>query len=117
MFFPEEVKILPELVDRAHRVYRNPDKLSSSSPYERIFQMYGTLIVLYGFDGMREFERFRHINIFIPRCLDDFEIDTSGWMIGRMGRGYFGMIVVGGRLEMRVDSVSYRFRVYGDRLD
>ncbi len=117
MFFPEEIKtMLGPLVLASKPTYSSPDKWTSTSPYERIFQMYGTLIVLYGFDGMREFERFRHINIFIPRCLDDFEIDTSGWMIGRMGRGYFGMIVVGGRLDMRVDSVSYRFRVYGDRV-
>ncbi|MCS7230403.1 MAG: hypothetical protein NZ923_10305, partial [Candidatus Kryptonium sp.] len=97
MFFPEEIKILPELVDRAHKIYRNPNKWSSSSPYERIFQYEGTLIALYDFTGMTFVEQYRHINIFIPKQLDYFEMDTLGWIIGKRGNGYFGIMVLGAR--------------------
>jgi len=116
MFFPEEMKILPELVDRAHKVYRNPNKWSSSSPYERLFQYKGTLIAMYDFKLMKPVERYRHINIFIPRILDHFEIDTLGWIIGKRGNGYFGMRILGGMLGLEVDSISYSFKVYGDRI-
>jgi hypothetical protein len=116
MFFPEEVKILPELVDRAHRVYRNPDKWTSSSPYERIFQYRGSLIALYGLGEMREGERYRQVNIFIPRGVDEFEMDTLGWMVGRVGCGYFGIRVVGGIYDFVVEQMCYRVRVYGDRV-
>ncbi len=116
MFFPEEVKILPELVDRAHRVYRDPDKWTSSSPYERIFQYRSSLIALYGLGEMREWERYRHVNIFIPSDVDEFEIDTLGWIVGRVGDGYFGIRVIGGVYDLSLEGICYRVRVYGDRV-
>jgi len=116
MFFPEEVKILPELVDRAHKVYRSPDKWTSSSPYERIFQYRGSLIVLYGLFEMVEGEKYRHVNIFIPRGVDRFEIDTVGWVIGKVENGYFGIRVLGGVYELKLEETCYRFRVYGDKI-
>lgn len=116
MFFPEEIKILPELVDRAHRTYRNPNKWISSSPYERLFQYKGTLIAMYDFTLMKSWEGYSHVNIFIPRMLEHFEMDTLGWIIGKRGNGYFGIKILGGRLSLMVDSISYSFRVYGDRI-
>ncbi len=116
MFFPEEMKILPELVDRAHKVYKNPNKWSSSSPYERLFQYKGTLIVMYDFTLMKSWERYSHINIFIPRMLEHFEIDTLKWIIGKRGNGYFGIRIFGGKLSLMIDSISYNLRVYGDRI-
>ncbi len=116
MFFPEEVKILPELVDRAHKVYRSPDKLSSSSPYERIFQYKGTLIALYNLNDMKEEEKYRHVNIFVSGLVASFKVDSSGWIYGRFGDAFFGLRIIGGFSEMLKDSAGYRFKVYGDKI-
>ena len=47
MFFPEELNVLAEDVDRYKLVYRSPDKWNSDSPYEQTFQHNNVLIVLY----------------------------------------------------------------------
>jgi hypothetical protein len=45
MFFPEEIKTMLEpLVLASKPTYSRPDKWTSSSPYERIFQYRGSLI-------------------------------------------------------------------------
>jgi hypothetical protein len=117
MFFPEEIKTMLEpLVLASKPTYSRPDKWTSSSPYERIFQYRGSLIALYGLGEMREGERYRQVNIFIPRGVDEFEVDTLGWIVGRVGDGYFGIRVVGGIYDFVVEQMCYRIRVYGDRV-
>ncbi len=116
MFFPEEIKILEPLVVSSKPTYSSPDKWTSASPYEKIFQYKGTLIALYGLSEMKPSERFKHVNVFIPRGLDEFVVDTTGWFVGRMGNGYFGLRIINGLWEMKVDSISYKLRVYGERV-
>ena len=68
MFFPEELNVLAEDVDRYKLVYRSPDKWNSSSPYEQTFQHNNVLIVLYNIAAGAQHA---HIDGFFPKTLDD----------------------------------------------
>lgn len=85
MFFPEEQKFLSDEVDRYHKIYTNPDKWNSSSPYEQTFQHKSTLIVLY---NIRKGAQHPHIDGFFPKNLDTREIDPTGWIFCRKGDTY-----------------------------
>ena len=88
MFFPEEQKFLSDEVDRYHKVYTNPNKWNSSSPYEQTFQYKNTLIVLYNIEkGVMQ----PHIDGFFPKNLDERVIDPSGWLFCRAGNTYVAM--------------------------
>ena len=85
MFFPEEEKFLSDEVDRYHKVYTNPNKWNSSSPYEQTFQHKNALIVLYHIEqGVKQ----PHINGFFPKNLDEFVRNASGWIFCRAGGTY-----------------------------
>lgn len=85
MFFPEEEKFLSDEVDRYHKVYTNPNKWNSSSPYEQTFQHKNVLIVLYHIEqGVKQ----PHINGFFPKNLDEFVRSASGWIFCRAGGTY-----------------------------
>jgi len=85
MFFPEEQKFLSDEVDRYHKIYTNPNKWNSSSPFEQTFQHKNTILVLYNIDkGITH----PHIDGFFPKNLDERSIDPSGWIFCRMGATY-----------------------------
>ena len=87
MFFPEEVKTLIADVVASKGTYNNPDKWTSSSPYERTFQYKNTLIVLYDIAPGTTTE---HIDGFFPRNLEERIIDPSGWITCKAGDTYVG---------------------------
>jgi hypothetical protein len=88
MFFPEEIRFLAAEVDRYHKVYTNPDKWNSSSPYEQTFQHKNTLIVLYDIDSAA---RHQHIDGFFPKSLDERATEPSGWVACRAGETYIAV--------------------------
>lgn len=106
MFFPEEQKFLAGEVDRYHKVYTNPDKWNSSSPYERTFQHRNNLIVLY---SIPPGERQAHIDGFFPKNLDERLVDTSGWIFCRKGRSYIGFFPLK-PYEWIEEEVNWRWR-------
>jgi hypothetical protein len=82
MFFPEELNVLAEDVDRSKHDYTSPDKWNSSSPYEQTFQHRNVIIVLYNIaPGAKQ----GHIDGFFPRTLDEMSVDSTGWIICRGG--------------------------------
>ena len=85
LFFPEEIEWLSDEVDRYHKVYTDPDKWNSSSPYERVFQHDNALIVLY---DVAPDARHLHIDGFFPKSLDRRDVDPSGWIFCRGGDTY-----------------------------
>jgi hypothetical protein len=85
MFFPEEQKFLADEVDRYHKVYTNPQKWNSSSPYEQTFQYKNTIIVLY---DIVKGAMHPHIDGFFPKNLDERIEDASGWIFCRAGTTY-----------------------------
>jgi hypothetical protein len=85
MFFPEEQKFLADEVDRYHKVYTNPQKWNSSSPYEQTFQHKNTIIVLY---DIVKGAMHPHIDGFFPKNLDERIEDASGWIFCRAGATY-----------------------------
>jgi hypothetical protein len=87
MFFPEEVKTLIADVVASKGTYNNPDKWTSSSPYERTFQYRNTLIVLYDIAPGTTTE---HIDGFFPRNLEERIVDPSGWILCKAGDTYVG---------------------------
>jgi len=87
MFFPEEVKTLIADVVASKGTYNNPDKWTSSSPYERTFQYKNTLIVLYDIAPGTTTE---HIDGFFPRNLQERIVDPSGWILCKAGETYVG---------------------------
>jgi len=106
MFFPEEQKFLAGEVDRYHKVYTNPDKWNSSSPYERTFQHRNDLIVLY---SIAPGERQAHIDGFFPKNLDERLVDTSGWIFCRKGNTYIGFFPLK-PYEWIEEEVNWRWR-------
>ena len=85
MFFPEEQKFLAAEVDRYHKVYTDPDKWNSSSPYEQTFQHRNSLIVLYDIDSTA---RQQHVDGFFPKTLDTRTTDSTGWIFCRAGKTF-----------------------------
>ncbi len=82
MFFPEELNVLAQDVDRYKLVYTNPDKWNSSSPYEETFQHRNALIILY---NIAPGAQHPHIDAFFPGTLDDRTVDSTGWIFCRGG--------------------------------
>lgn len=105
MFFPEELKFLSDEVDRYHKVYTNPGKWNSSSPYEQTFQHRNTLIVLY---ALEEGTMHPHIDGFFPKNLDE-RLILDGWVFCRLDEAYVGMYFVkpGKWIE---EKVNWRWR-------
>jgi hypothetical protein len=106
MFFPEELKFLSDEVDRYHKVYTNPGKWNSSSPYEQTFQHRNTLLVLYNIEqGVKQ----PHIDGFFPKNLDERLTDPSGWVFCRSVETYVGLYFVrpGEWIE---ENVNWRWR-------
>jgi len=87
MFFPEEIKPLIADVVASKGTYNNPDKWTSSSPFERTFQHLNTLLVLYDIAPGTTTE---HIDGFFPANLEERIIDPSGWIICKAGDTYVG---------------------------
>jgi hypothetical protein len=82
MFFPEELNVLAQDVDRYKIVYTSPDKWNSSSPHEQTFQHKNVIIVLY---NITPGSQHPHIDGFFPRTLDDRSLDSTGWIFCRGG--------------------------------
>jgi hypothetical protein len=82
MFFPEELHVLAQDVDRYKLVYTSPDKWNSSSPYEQTFQHENVLIVLY---NIAPGAQHPHIDGFFPKTLEDRVVDSTGWIFCRGG--------------------------------
>jgi hypothetical protein len=82
MFFPEELKVLAQDVDRYKIVYTSPDKWNSSSPYEQTFQYKNVIIVLY---NIAPGSPHPHIDGFFPKTLDARSTDSTGWIFCRSG--------------------------------
>jgi hypothetical protein len=82
MFFPEELNVLAQDVDRYKIVYTSPDKWNSSSPYEQTFQHKNVIIVLY---NIAPGSKHPHIDGFFPKTLDARSIDSTGWIFCRGG--------------------------------
>jgi len=82
MFFPEEVNVLVQDVDRYKVVYTSPDKWNASSPYEQTFQNKNVIIVLY---NIAPGAQHSHIDGFFPKTLDVRMVDSTGWIFCRGG--------------------------------
>jgi len=82
MFFPEELNVLAQDVDRAKIVYTSPDKWNSSSPYEQTFQYRNAIIVLYNIAPGAQHPQ---IDGFFPGNLDDRTVDSTGRVFCRSG--------------------------------
>ncbi len=80
MFFPEDVHVLVQSVTAQKGVYGSPDKMMSSSPYERVFQHENVLLAVYKVPSE---ERFPHVDLHVPRFLKRHEV--GGWWFGRDG--------------------------------
>jgi hypothetical protein len=111
MFFPEEQKFLAGEVDRYHKVYTNPDKWNSSSPYEQTFQHKNVLIVLY---DIPEGEHHPHIDGFFPKTLDERVTDSTGWIFCREGSAYVAFFPLE-PYEWIEEGVNWRWRSHALR--
>jgi hypothetical protein len=106
MFFPEEQKFLAAEVDRYHKIYTNPDKWNSSSPYEQTFQHKSVIIVLY---DIPVGEHHPHIDGFFPKNLDDRHTDSTGWIFCRKGNVYVAFFPLK-PYEWIDESMNWRWR-------
>lgn len=108
MFFPEEEKFLSDEVDRYHKVYTNPDKWNSSSPYEQTLQHNNTLIVLY---NIERGAKHPHVNGFFPKNLDEFVRNGMGWIFCRAGRTYVALYPLQ-PYQWIEEEINWRLRSY-----
>ena len=111
MFFPEEIEWLSDEVDRYHKVYTDPNKWNSSSPYERTFQHENVIIVLY---DLAPDARHPHVDGFFPKSLDERTIDPSGWIFFRGGEMFGGMYPLQ-PYEWIEEDVNWRLRSHAPR--
>jgi len=88
MFFPEEIKTMVREVVKSKPTYDKPNKWTGSSPYEQTFQHKNAIIVLYNIPKGTTYE---HVNIFIPKNLDELVKDPSGWIFCKGGRVYVAL--------------------------
>ena len=80
MFFPEDPHVLVDNVTAQKGVYASPDKLMSSSPYERVVQDRNVLLATY---QVPEGTRYEHVDLHVPWCLEREE--ENGWWFGQDG--------------------------------
>jgi len=106
MFFPEEQKVLSDEVNRFHRVYTDPNKWNSSSPYEQTFQHKNALIVLY---NINEEAQHPHIDGFFPKNLDERAEDPSRWIFCKAGKTYIAFYPLK-PYEWIEEEVNWRWR-------
>lgn len=85
MFFPEQKKFLADEVDRYHKVYTDPDKWNSSSPYEQTMQYKNTIIVLYNIEPGAQHP---HIDGFFPKNIDKRVELHNRWIVSKAGDTY-----------------------------
>ncbi len=105
LFFPEDPHMLTDIVNATKGDYTDPDKWTSSSPYERIYQFGDTLIAAY---NVPEGVNTDHADLFMPKCLNH-EI-RRGWIFGHDGDFYIGIrpLVPGEWIE---HEDNWRYRV------
>ena len=78
MFFPEDPHMLTASVQSQKSTYTDPDKLCSSSPYERVFQYRDTLLAIYNIpEGTNQ----QHVTLYIPDVLE--RADSDGRIFGK----------------------------------
>lgn len=111
MFFPEEIEWLSDEVDRYHKVYTDPDKWNSASPYERTFQHENAIVVLY---DLAPDARHGHVNGFFPKSLDRRDVDASGWIFCRGGDTYVAVLPLR-PYEWIEEDVAWRLRSHEHR--
>jgi hypothetical protein len=80
MFFPEDPHMLTASVQAQKSTYTDPNKLNSSSPYERIFQYLSTLLAVY---NIPEYAMQQQVTLYMPDCLNHATED--GWIFGSDG--------------------------------
>ncbi len=85
-FFAVYPDTFVELLSRGGKPsYDAPDKLLSSSPYERVFQHKDTIIALY---DIPVGTRFPQVNGFFSKDLINLTEDSSGWIFAQGGDTY-----------------------------
>jgi len=89
MFFPEEPELMLRTITKAS--YGTPNKWVGGSPYERIWQWKNQLVATYSLPPNIIYQ---HIDLFIPKSLDNLLADTLGWTIGRMGKAFFALRLI-----------------------
>ncbi len=106
MFFPEDPHMLTSSVANQKSGYTDEDKWTSSSPYERIYQLEDTLIAVYNVPESDTFPN--HADLYLPKCLN--HEDRGGWILGHDGDFYIGIrpLVPG---EWREDEDYWRYTV------
>ncbi len=86
MYFTELPDHMLELLaSQGKPSYDVPDKILGSSPYERVFQDYDTVIALY---DIPEGTRYPRVNGFFSKDLVNVTADPSGWIFARGGDTY-----------------------------
>ncbi len=90
MFFPEEIHKLTETITAQKGVYGSPDKIISASAFEKVKQLENVLLALY---QVPEGERFGHVSLYWPDCLEKTE--ENGWLFGRDGEFWVAVYPTG----------------------
>jgi len=89
MFFPEDPHMLTASVQAQKGTYTNPQKLNSSSPFERTFQHENTIMVVY---DIPEGTDHNHVTLYVPDCLNHRYVHN--WIMGEDNGTYVAVYVV-----------------------
>ena len=85
MYFPEEPKLLTEVVVRSKGTYDSPEKWVSGSEHEQVFQEKDALIALY---DIPKGTRYSRVDAFFSRFLEEKDEADSGWIFVRGGNAF-----------------------------
>ena len=113
MFFPEYPSFMLERITGTKASYTNEDKWVGDSPYERIYQDKNVLVALY---DLPDSEKYRHIDIFYPKALEDVpnQIEEENpWQFYRLDSTLIAIYFIGksqGRDVCIPDSIGYHVR-------
>ncbi|MDE3056495.1 MAG: hypothetical protein KGJ59_00875 [Bacteroidota bacterium] len=108
MFFPEEQKFLTDEVNRYHKVYTDPNKWNSSSPYEQTFQCKNAIIVLY---NITPTAHHRQVDGFFSKNLDERITLANRWILCKAGKTYIAFFPLK-QYEWIEEPNDWRWRSY-----
>ena len=112
MFFPEDPELMVEGVARAKASYTNENKWIGGSPHEFIAQEENVLVALYDIPSSATV---RHVDLFLPKSLDEVVRHPSGWTFATMESAMVAVRVYADSVAWIDEPAATRLRAWPGR--
>ncbi|HVZ38379.1 MAG TPA: hypothetical protein VHI13_03810 [Candidatus Kapabacteria bacterium] len=108
MFFPEEPELIVGSIAKTKGSYTNENKWVGGSPYEHIVQYRNTLAALYVIPAGASTH---HVDLFLPKSLDECDRSDSGWIFCRMGGAFVAIYPLAAERLWMEEKINWRLRL------